>query len=151
MSTATCDSARGWHSGIRSWVRLAAMMPATRATPSTSPLLALPLRTVSRVSAAMTTRPSAIASRSVTALAPTSTMRASPLVPRCVRRATILPGGNAFGGQQRAGRGRYVALPHQALAHQEGGDAAIGEPLEVARRDDTALADDDAVGRNARR
>jgi hypothetical protein len=35
--TATSVRGRGWHSGISSAVRLAAMMPATRATPSTSP------------------------------------------------------------------------------------------------------------------
>src|SRR5262249_57662264 len=101
-----CDEGGGWEGGVRWWVRLAAMMPATGATPSTSPFLASPLSTVSSVFAAMTTRPSAIASRSVTALAPTSTMRASPPEPRCVRRATILPGGNAFGGQQGAGSDR---------------------------------------------
>ena len=45
----TCDNSRGWHSGINSWVRLAAMMPAMRAVPSTSPFLASPLRTMSSV------------------------------------------------------------------------------------------------------
>ena len=42
MSTVTFDSASGWQSGISSEVRLAAMMPAMRAVPSTSPFLALP-------------------------------------------------------------------------------------------------------------
>ncbi|KAK8930456.1 hypothetical protein VCV18_003127 [Metarhizium anisopliae] len=36
-SIVTWDIAIGWHSGIKSAVRLAAMMPAIRATPSTSP------------------------------------------------------------------------------------------------------------------
>ncbi len=33
-----CDSGRGWHMGIRSDVRFAAMIPASRATSSGSPL-----------------------------------------------------------------------------------------------------------------
>ena len=37
-SKSTCVSASGWHSGTSSDVRLAAMMPATLATASTSPL-----------------------------------------------------------------------------------------------------------------
>ena len=42
-STLTCVSESGWHSGMRSLVRLAAMMPAMRAAASTSPFGALPL------------------------------------------------------------------------------------------------------------
>jgi hypothetical protein len=41
-SIATRVNASGWHRGIRSLVFLAAMMPAMRAMPSTSPFLALP-------------------------------------------------------------------------------------------------------------
>src|SRR5262245_24510346 len=63
---------------MRPWVRLAAMMPARRAAPSTSPFMALPSSTTSRVALLMITRPSAIAMRSVIPLAVTSTMRASP-------------------------------------------------------------------------
>src|SRR5258707_265205 len=42
MSISTLLMASGWQSGISSWVFLAAMMPAMRAAPSTSPFLALP-------------------------------------------------------------------------------------------------------------
>lgn len=38
-STETCDTGIGWHKGIRSGVRFAAMIPAIRATASTSPFL----------------------------------------------------------------------------------------------------------------
>ena len=40
----------GWQSGISSWVRFAAMMPASRAVPSTSPFLASPWRISASVS-----------------------------------------------------------------------------------------------------
>ena len=43
--TNTDPTSSGWHSGIRSGVRLAAWMPATRATASTSPLVMAPLAT----------------------------------------------------------------------------------------------------------
>ena len=41
-STVTASSASGWHSGIRSLVFLAAMMPAIRATAIASPFLRVP-------------------------------------------------------------------------------------------------------------
>jgi hypothetical protein len=84
ISTAILESGSGWQSGMSSCVRLAAMMPAMRAAPITSPFLALPAITRSRVLAVITTRPSATAMRCVTALAETSTMRASPLLARWV-------------------------------------------------------------------
>ena len=49
MSTSTLVIGSGWQSGMSSCVRLAAMMPAMRAAPSTSPFLALPLSTMSSV------------------------------------------------------------------------------------------------------
>ena len=73
-SAATRDSAMGWHSGMRSDVRLAAMMAASRATPSTSPLAALPSRMRASVAGCMRIQPSATAVRRVSALPPTSTM-----------------------------------------------------------------------------
>ncbi len=48
-STPTKDSASGWHRGISSEVRLAAWMPAIRATPITSPLGASPAATACAV------------------------------------------------------------------------------------------------------
>ncbi len=84
MSISTLETASGWQSGISSWVRFAAMMPAMRAAPSTSPFLALPLSTRSSVFRVITTRPSATAIRAVAGLAETSTMRASPRRPRWV-------------------------------------------------------------------
>src|SRR5262245_22410310 len=156
MSTAILETGRGWQSGISSWVRLAAMMPATRAAPSTSPFLALPLSTRSSVAFAITTRPSAVATRSVAAFADTSTMRASPPAPRWVSlraRATCLLRGAeaALAAQQRAGGGLDVALAHQAFADQEGGDADRGQMVEVIRRGDAAFADRDAAFWNLRR
>src|SRR6478609_5193011 len=78
MSISTLVIGSGWQSGISPWVRLAAMMPASRAAPSTSPLSALPATTKSSVSRRMMTLPSATATRSVAFLAETSTMRAWP-------------------------------------------------------------------------
>src|ERR1700760_1148205 len=147
------------------------MMPASRAAPSTSPFMALPSMTRSRVSLRMMTLPSATATRSVCGLAETSTMRASPrwsmwlslgsgfafvlpapreadfvrvaivLLRRC--RACIAP-------QQGTGRGGDVGLAHQALSDQEGRDADAGKAGEIGRRVDAALADDDSVARHQR-
>ena len=87
-STLTLESGSGWHSGMRSGVRLAAMMPATRATCRASPF-AVPSRTALMVSADMRTRHSAVASRTVASLSATSTMRAAPLSSRCVSRREV--------------------------------------------------------------
>ena len=54
-STSTCVSSSGWHKGINSCVRLAAMMPAMRAAPSTSPFFALPSRTIASVAGSIST------------------------------------------------------------------------------------------------
>ena len=70
ISTATLVRPSGWQSGISSWVRLAAMMPAMRAVPMTSPFLASPARIASSVSGAMITAPSATARRVGDRLAP---------------------------------------------------------------------------------
>src|SRR5437660_4094782 len=55
------------------------MMPATRATPSASPFASCPSATARMVSGAIRTRHSAVASRRVSALSPTSTIRAAPV------------------------------------------------------------------------
>src|ERR1700716_3867965 len=138
MSIAILVMASGWQSGISSCVFFAAMMPAMRAAPSTSPFLALPVSTRSSVGAVITTRPSATATRSVAALAETSTMRASPralrwlslwlpprlafLATRLLRGAKSVSVGLRLAGDERA-RGRlHVAFAHQAFPDQEGLD-----------------------------
>src|SRR3954452_12330675 len=175
ISTVTFDSARGWQSGISSAVRLAAMMPAMRAVPSTSPFLALPATIRSSVALVMTTRPPATASRSLAGLSDTSTIRASPEAPIWVSAGPVLVldldsdladfvavGLRAMSArarrtrrrlarQQRTGRSRYVGLPHQALADQEGRHADALEPGEIGGRKDAALADHQPVLRNQRR
>ena len=77
--TSTLDSISGWQSGISSLVFLAAMMPAISAVARTSPFLASPERARASVSGVMRTKPSATASRVVTALSETSTMWARPV------------------------------------------------------------------------
>src|SRR5262249_35295776 len=97
------------------------------AVPSTSPFLALPLRTIASVFGAMTTRPSATATRSVAGLAETSTMRASPRLVMWLRvfprRGTVhrirLVGERRAARQQRARSGCHIALAHQAFANKE--------------------------------
>src|SRR5438034_3339391 len=69
-------------------VRFAAMIPATRATCSASPL-GVPSRTAFTVSGAMRTTHSAVASRTVAILSATSTIRAAPFSSTCVKRFTI--------------------------------------------------------------
>ena len=75
-STLTPCSPIGWHSGIRSGVRLAPVIPAIRATASASPLGTVPDRSAATASALSSTRPDAPAARAVTSLPDTSTMRA---------------------------------------------------------------------------
>src|SRR5262245_54616081 len=64
-------------------VCLAAMMPASRAVCSGSPLATLPDRINASAAALIVISPCARASRLVTGFAPTSTMRALPLSSRC--------------------------------------------------------------------
>jgi hypothetical protein len=75
-STLTPCRPIGWHSGIRSGVRLAPAIPAMRATASASPLGTCPVRSAATASADSSTRPDAHATRAVTSLPDTSTMRA---------------------------------------------------------------------------
>src|SRR5258705_883601 len=69
---------RGWQGGMSSGVRLAAMIPAVRATPSTSPLAVCPARIAWRVAGRIFTITCATASRAVSFFGETSTIRASP-------------------------------------------------------------------------
>src|SRR5262245_18329299 len=159
ISTAMLETGRGWQSGISSCVRFAAMIAAMRAAPSTSPFLALPASTRSRVFAVITTRPPATATRSVAPLADTSTMRASPRRPRWLS----LEGTASLRGTQRAriathrvankrARGSLdVVLAHQAFAHEEGRNPGGGKIVQIGGRKDSALADGDATCRNSRR
>src|SRR5262249_29945078 len=157
MSIAILESASGWQSGMSSCVFLPAMMPAMRAAPSTSPFLASPLSTRSSVAGLITTRPSAIATRSVAAFADTSTMRASPLLPRWVSlpsrdtgllrcaREPLRP------AEQGTRRDRDIRLAHQALANQEGVHPDGREVIEVGGGENSALRHRDAPGGNSRR
>src|SRR3981189_3268384 len=163
MSSVTFDSANGWHSGIRSDVRLAAMMPAMRAVPSTSPFLALPDTISASVALLMTTRPSATATRSVAGLADTSTIRASPFVwlggragssLEELRAIALACAGRAWriaARQQRAGRRRDIGLPHQAFADQKRRHAQPRQPRQIGGCKDAACADHQAVARDQRR
>src|SRR5258705_4949305 len=128
---------------MSSCVFLPAMMPAMRAAPSTSPFLASPLSTRSSVARAITTRPSATATRSVAAFADTSTMRASPLLPRWVSlpatgllRCACEPLRPA---EQGARGGLDIGLAHHALANQEGADVDARKLVEIGRGEDPAF------------
>src|SRR5499427_7229516 len=156
MSTAMLETERGWQSGISSCVRFAAMMPAMRAAPSTSPFFALPASTRSRVFAAITTRPSAMASRSLGAFADTSTMRASPPRPRWLSvdaRATVShrSADPALLANERTRRSLDVAFAHEAFADEQGRNADRRQVVEIGGRKDTALAHDNTVRRAPRR
>src|SRR6202034_3003885 len=86
-STETPWMASGWQSGIRSGVRFAPVIPAIRATASASPLGTVPSRSAATAAADSSTRPEAVAVRTVTSLAETSTIRARPASSRWVSRA----------------------------------------------------------------
>src|SRR5262249_45124462 len=163
ISSSTLESASGWQRGISSEVRFAAMMPAMRAVPSTSPFLALPEIISSSVALLMTTRPSATATRSVAAFAETSTIRASPLLSMWVSAAPVLDGffgiasarsGGArcfAAGQQRPRRRGDIGLPHQAFADQEGRHPHALQPRKISRCENAAFADHEPVARDQRR
>ena len=70
--------ANGWQSGINSDVFLAACIPATLATPNTSPFLSSCLSKASNVSVLIKTFPDAVALLFVSSLLPTSTICAFP-------------------------------------------------------------------------
>src|SRR5215470_20351177 len=110
---------------MSSGVRLAAMMPAVRATPSTSPLASWPARMACRVAARIFTSTCATASRAVSRLGETSTMRASPDGVRWERPRNPRPsrdGGMGCAGYCRSGvRGVARVADHRlhsVLAHQ---------------------------------
>src|SRR5690606_5087059 len=149
ISTATLVSSSGWQSGISSCAFLAAIMPAMRAVASTSPFLALPAWMAANVPACIRTDPSATATRSVSAFAPTSTMCASPELPIWVSRPAMISDGGAHPRratlQQGPRRGLHVGLAHQAFADEEGGDAGAGEALAVVMGEDAAFADQQPV------
>src|SRR5205807_5908765 len=116
-------------------VRVAAMMPATRATPITSPLVAPPAATRAAVTASQRTRPSARATRSDSSLAETSTIRARPAGSRCDScPASADASTAAWYGRERCplcGDGRTLGEErpdHRAQADQAEGlvDEAVG-------------------------
>src|SRR6478609_1856897 len=118
--TDTEPTRSGWHSGIMSDVRLAAWMPATRATDSTSPFLISRLAIAAVVSARMNTLHRATARRWVGSLGVTSTIRARPsgsrwvkersLIARSLAPAGGLPGTSAADLAHRPSRAHEVDL-----------------------------------------
>ena len=82
---------RGWHMGISSQLCLAAWMPATWATASTSPFFMVPALIFSKVSGAMWISPAATAVRWVTALSVTSTIFARPCSLKWVSSPMVQP------------------------------------------------------------
>src|SRR3954447_18508256 len=125
-STSTWSRPIGWQSGISSPVFLAARTPAMRAVPSTSPLGASPAATVAAVRGDMRTVARATARRSLTALSPTSTIRASPWSSRWVRRSVTA---------WTLGRGRrrvLLARPRDEVQH--GRLVAVAQERDRVRR-----------------
>src|SRR5829696_2376361 len=89
-STSTPWIATGWQSGTRSGVRLAAWMPAIRATASASPFGTPEPRSSATTSGDTRTRPVAVAVRAVTSLPETSTIRAAPDASTWVSRGSVI-------------------------------------------------------------
>ena len=81
----------GWHRGIKLGVCLAAIMPASWATARTSPFAILPFFNRSRVEACILTVPLATASRLVSGLPVTSTIRGRPEASICVSSSIVNP------------------------------------------------------------
>src|SRR5436190_10325229 len=129
---------------MRSAVFLAAMMPASCATASTSPLAAFLVAISLSVAGCMMTLARAVAIRSVMSLSPTSTMRALPRSSKWVRSLMS----RRLLDQDLAHRRLDVRLAHEALADQEGLGADPGHAREIGRRAEPALGDHDAVLRH---
>src|SRR5436190_1942044 len=142
--TSTWSRPSGWQSGIKAPVCLAAWMPATRATPSTSPFGASPAATAAAVWGAIRTNARATARRLVTSLPDTSTIRAAPDSSRWVR-----SGGNALrcldqvahavhvAGAQQLDRVRVAVddALEERLAVLVGRQRALGPPADVVEHD----------------
>src|SRR5258708_18386455 len=121
------------------------MMPAMRAAPSTSPFFALPASTRSSVFAAITTRPSAMASRSLGVFADTSTMRAWPPRPRWLsldaRATASLRGADpALLANERTRRSLDVPFAHEAFADEQGRNADRRQVVEIGGRKKSPLS-----------
>ena len=128
ISTATAVEASGWQSGISSCVRLAAMMPAIRAVPITSPFLALPARiSASVVARHRRPRPRRSRSRSVTGFAADvdHVGRAGLVEMGEARRRPCAHSAAATAGRPSSARvaAATSACAHQALADEVGADA----------------------------
>ena len=81
----------GWHMGMISQLCLAAWMPATWATASTSPFFMVPFLIFSSVSGAMWISPAATARRQVAAFSVTSTILARPCSLKWVNSPMVQP------------------------------------------------------------
>ena len=75
---------------MSSLVRLVAMMPAMRATPSTSPFFTVPRSTAAKASAFIVMMPRATACRAVTGFSLTSTITALPAASKWVRLVSLI-------------------------------------------------------------
>lgn len=104
-STTTPSTRRGCARGSRSGHFLTALMPAIRATASASPLGTAPSARTRMIFSEHATKLRAVASRRVTALPETSTMRACPLSSRWVSRAVVA---SSMGLLRRTCRDRRV-------------------------------------------
>src|SRR5450830_1279794 len=133
-----------WQRGISSHVRFAAWTPATCATVMTSPFLRLPALTSSKVAGASRTRQRATASRAVSSLPPTSTMRALPLSSRCV--SSLLPMLSSYASHDAAvvasrlrhALGFLLHRPHKQCAQRllvdDGAQGGLGVDLVGAKQ-----------------
>src|SRR5699024_7366048 len=132
-STATRLNASGWHSGTSSEVRLAPWMPAIRATASTSPFGAVPSRRARTASGANWTKPSATASRAVTSLSDTSTIRACPASSRWVSPLDGRPGPDTSVLVQQPDRHDVAGVHLCGLLVQDDEAVAAGQVADQVR------------------
>src|SRR5690606_9000720 len=147
-SMETLLSLTGWQSVIRSAVFLAAMIPARRATPRTSPFFASPSRISFSVSGAMRMVALAVASRDVISFSPTSTIWAAPLLSKWVSLLIIL---SLCPGEEGAHRRRNIRLPHQGFTDEEAAAAGFFHARKIRRRVKPAFAHRNAPLRQAAR
>ena len=110
--------AAGGTAGSRFGVCLAAWMPATRATASTSPLVIAPDAILDAVSASMCTRQRATARRWVASLAVTSTMRARPSGSRCVNSEADMEGKSTMAAESPRPGDAHGQRPERNAAAQ---------------------------------
>src|SRR5882672_11204705 len=138
-STPICVNGSGWQSGISDQVRLAARIAASRAACSGSPLATSPRRMSLSAVLLIVIEPRATASRSVTGLAPTSTIFTRPRASTCESFLATVVTLCEIEPQALQRHGQVHALQLHVVRHMQRAWREVENPLDAGGHD---LVDD---------